>query len=161
MGAVTVEFKREAVQLANDSAQSLAHAARERGIRHEMLRTWKRQAQSRAGLTGTNGFPGNGKLTSDQEEIPSQRNCREGGLYSSTPQRVPDFTDGLGFLGYHGQATMLLTSEQPSSHQLMSSVCVSTFVPFFEPATSAMEAHGTIKSCKPKASVVVESVWSA
>ncbi len=55
--------------MANDSGKSLAQVARELGIRPEMVRTWKRQAQSRAGLTGTDVFPGNGKLTSDQEEI--------------------------------------------------------------------------------------------
>ncbi len=34
-----------------------------------MLRTRKRQAESRAGLTGGDVFPGNGKLTSQEEEI--------------------------------------------------------------------------------------------
>jgi transposase-like protein len=34
-----------------------------------MLRTWKRQAESRAGLTGGDIFLGNGKLTSQAEEI--------------------------------------------------------------------------------------------
>ena len=69
----TLEFKLEAVQLANDSDKSLTQVARELGIRPEMLRTWKRQAQSRAGLAATDVFPGNGKLTSDQEEIRSLR----------------------------------------------------------------------------------------
>lgn len=34
-----------------------------------MLRGWKRQAESRARLTPGDGFPGNGKLTSQEEEI--------------------------------------------------------------------------------------------
>ena len=65
----TLEFKLEAVQLAHDSDKSVTQVARELGIRPEMLRTWKRQAESRAGLAATDVFPGNGKLTSDQEEI--------------------------------------------------------------------------------------------
>ena len=65
----TLEFKLEAVRLANDSDKPVTQVARELGIRPEMLRTWKRQAESRAGLKGTDVFPGNGKLTSDQEEI--------------------------------------------------------------------------------------------
>jgi transposase len=34
-----------------------------------MLRTWKRQVESRAGLIGGDVFPGNGKLTSQEQEI--------------------------------------------------------------------------------------------
>ena len=65
----TLEFKLEAVGLATDSDKSVTQIARELGIRPEMLRTWKRQAESRVGLRETDVFPGNGKLTSDQEEI--------------------------------------------------------------------------------------------
>ena len=65
----TLEFKLEAVRLANDSSKPVSQIARELGIRSEMLRAWKRQAESRAGLGGTDIFPSNGKRTSDQEEI--------------------------------------------------------------------------------------------
>ncbi|MDQ3308523.1 MAG: transposase, partial [Gemmatimonadota bacterium] len=47
----------------------LAQVARELGIRPEMLRTWRRQAESRAGLAPGDVFPGNGKLTSQEEQI--------------------------------------------------------------------------------------------
>jgi transposase len=43
----TLEFKLEAVQLASTSKKPLAQVARELGIRPEMLRTWRRQAESR------------------------------------------------------------------------------------------------------------------
>ena len=65
----TSEFKLEAVRLANESEKSLTRVARELGIRPDMLRTWRRQAESRAGLTPGDAFPGNGKLTSQEEEI--------------------------------------------------------------------------------------------
>jgi transposase len=65
----TAEFKVEAVRMANDSGKPISQVARELGIRAEMLRTWKRQAESRAGLTPGDVFPGNGKLASPEEEI--------------------------------------------------------------------------------------------
>jgi transposase len=65
----TAEFKLEAVRLANESDKPLSQVARELGIRPDMLRTWRRQAESRAGLTPGDVFPGNGKLTSQEEEI--------------------------------------------------------------------------------------------
>jgi transposase len=65
----TAEFKLEAVRLASESKKPLAQVARELGLRPDMLRTWKRQAESRAGLTGGDVFPGNGKLTSQEAEI--------------------------------------------------------------------------------------------
>lgn len=65
----TLEFKLEAVRLASDSDKPVSQIARELGIRPEMLRAWKRQTERRAGLTETDVFPGNGKLTSDQAEI--------------------------------------------------------------------------------------------
>jgi transposase len=65
----TPEFKLEAVRLANESEKPLSQVARELGIRPDMLRTWRRQAESRAGLTPGDVFPGNGKLTSQEEEI--------------------------------------------------------------------------------------------
>src|SRR5262245_17147204 len=65
----TSEFKLEAVPLASESEKPLTLVARELGLRPGMLRTWKRQAERRAGLTGRGIFPGNGKLTSQEEEI--------------------------------------------------------------------------------------------
>lgn len=65
----TPEFKLEAVRMANDSERPLSQVARELGIRADMLRTWRRQAESRAGLAPGDVFPGNGKLTSQEEEI--------------------------------------------------------------------------------------------
>ena len=69
----TAEFKLEAVRMANDSDKPTTQVARELGIRPEMLRTWRRQAQSRAGLGVGDVFPGNGKLTSQEEEIRALR----------------------------------------------------------------------------------------
>ena len=69
----TPEFKLEAVRMANDSGKPVSQVARELGIRAEMLRTWKRQAESRAGLAPGDVFPGNGKLSSQEEEIRALR----------------------------------------------------------------------------------------
>jgi transposase len=65
----TGEFKLEAVRMANDSGKPTSRVARELGIRADMLRTWRRQAESRAGLVPGDVFPGNGKLTSQEEAI--------------------------------------------------------------------------------------------
>jgi transposase len=65
----TPEFKLEAVRLAENSGRPLSQVARELGVRSDMLRTWKRQAASRAGLTSGDVFPGNGKLSTQEEEI--------------------------------------------------------------------------------------------
>ncbi len=65
----TAEFKLEAVRLAKDSERPLSQVARELGIRPSMVRAWKRQAESRAGLMSGDVFPGNGKLSSQEEEI--------------------------------------------------------------------------------------------
>ncbi len=69
----TPEFEVEAVRLANDGRKPLSQVARELGIRPEMLRTWRRQAESRAGLIPGDVFPGNGRLTSQEEEIRALR----------------------------------------------------------------------------------------
>ena len=65
----TPEFKLEAVRMANDSGRPISQVARELGIRADMLRSWRRQAESRAGVAPGDVFPGNGKLTSQEEEI--------------------------------------------------------------------------------------------
>ena len=65
----TPEFKLEAVRLATRGDRPLSAVARELTIRPEMLRQWTRQARTRGSHGGTDVFPGNGKLTSQDEEI--------------------------------------------------------------------------------------------
>lgn len=65
----TAEFKREAVRLVTEEGRSPAQLARELGIRPDMLRTWRRQAEGRAGLASTDVFPGHGQLPSAEAEI--------------------------------------------------------------------------------------------
>lgn len=65
----TPEFKLEAVRLASMDDRKVSDVARELGLNAEMLRQWKRQAEARAGHTSSDVFPGNGKLTSQDEEI--------------------------------------------------------------------------------------------
>lgn len=65
----TAEFKLEAVRLVTEGSRPLAQVARELGIRPDMLRTWKRQTEGRAGLTPGEVFPGKGNLTGQDEEI--------------------------------------------------------------------------------------------
>lgn len=64
------EFKLEAVRLATAGDRSVAEVARELGVNAEVLRSWKRQmAKSGAETPVTDVFPGNGKLTSADEEL--------------------------------------------------------------------------------------------
>ena len=65
----TQEFKLEAVRLATSGERSLNQVARELGIRPDMLRQWKRQAEAPSGQAPPDVFPGNGRLTSQDEEI--------------------------------------------------------------------------------------------
>lgn len=62
----TKEFKLDAISLVLDEGLTIAEAARSLGIRANMLGRWVRENQA-----DTNGqaFRGNGKLTSEQEEI--------------------------------------------------------------------------------------------
>ena len=71
----TPEFKLEAVRLAKESGKPQAQVARELGIRPDMLRSWKRQAEGRAGFAAADVFPGNGHQPSQDEEL--QRLRRE------------------------------------------------------------------------------------
>ena len=67
------EFKVEAVRLASQGEKPLEQVARDLGVRSDTLRSWKKQAEGRAGLTSEDVFPGNGKLTSKDEEIRALR----------------------------------------------------------------------------------------
>ena len=65
----TQEFKLEAVRLAEGGDRSLNELARELGIRPNVLRQWRRQAEARAGRPAGEIFPGHGRLPSRDEEI--------------------------------------------------------------------------------------------
>ena len=62
------EFKLEAVRLATSGEKSLAQTARDIGVHPNLLSSWKREALASSSLSG-GVFPGNGKLTSQDEEI--------------------------------------------------------------------------------------------
>ncbi len=63
------EFKLEAIRQVSEGGKSLAQVARDLGIRPDMLRSWKRQAEGRAGLAAADVFPGNGQLPAQEAEI--------------------------------------------------------------------------------------------
>lgn len=65
----TREFKLEAVRLLTNGERKVADLARDLGVRPDILRGWQKQAEGRAGLKNDDVFPGNGKLTSKDEEI--------------------------------------------------------------------------------------------
>ena len=65
----TVDFKLEAVRLVLAGDRPLSAVAKELGVRPDMLRQWKRQAEGRAGRPAADVFPGNGKLPSADEEV--------------------------------------------------------------------------------------------
>ena len=61
----TAEFKREAVSLITNHGYGVSEAARNLGLHANMLRKWKRHLEQ----AGENAFPGNGRLSPDQEEL--------------------------------------------------------------------------------------------
>ena len=61
------EFKLEAVRLAASGERTLAQVARDLGVHANLLSVWKREAASTSLANAV--FPGNGKLTSQDEEI--------------------------------------------------------------------------------------------
>ena len=69
----TREFKLEAVRLVTSGERKVEELARELGVRPDMVRGWKKQAEGRAGLKQDDVFPGNGKLTSKDEELRTLR----------------------------------------------------------------------------------------
>lgn len=64
----SAEFKLEAVRLVQES-NSLAGASRELGVRADTLRRWCEEAEGRAGLSAEEVFPGQGNVSSKDEEI--------------------------------------------------------------------------------------------
>ena len=61
----TAEFKREAVSLITDHGYGVSEAARNLGLHANMLRKWK----GKLAQQGESAFPGNGRLSPDQEEV--------------------------------------------------------------------------------------------
>jgi transposase len=63
------EFKVEAVRQVTEGKKPISVVARELGLRPDMLRSWRRHAEGKAGLAPTDVFPGNGKLPSEELEV--------------------------------------------------------------------------------------------
>jgi transposase len=61
----TEEFKREAVRLVTDQGYGMVEAARNLGLNASMLGRWKREVEQ----TMNGAFPGNGRVSLDQEEV--------------------------------------------------------------------------------------------
>lgn len=61
----TAEFKAQAVKMVTDQKLSVAEAARQLGIRENLLRLWKKAFLER----GANAFPGPGRLSPADEEL--------------------------------------------------------------------------------------------
>lgn len=61
----TAEFTREAVSLITNHGYGVSEAARNLGLHAHMLRKWKRHVEQQ----GEHAFPGNGRLSPDQEEL--------------------------------------------------------------------------------------------
>jgi len=64
----SAEFKLEAVRLVQETG-SLAQVSRELGVRADTLGRWCEEAEGRAGLGADEIFPGQGKVSSKDEEI--------------------------------------------------------------------------------------------
>jgi transposase len=61
----TEEYKREAIRLVTEQGYCVSEAARNLGINAHMLGRWKREFD----MQGSAAFPGNGRMSSDQEEL--------------------------------------------------------------------------------------------
>ena len=72
----TREFKLEAVRLVVEEKKPASEAARQLGIRPDMLRAWRRQLEGRAGLSAEEASPGHGTAVAPEEEV--RRHRREG-----------------------------------------------------------------------------------
>jgi transposase len=65
----TREFKLEAVRMITSGERKVEELARDLGVRPDILRGWRQQTEGRAGLRNDDVFPGNGNLTSKDEEL--------------------------------------------------------------------------------------------
>lgn len=68
----TAEFKLEAVQRAAERQREgvpLTQVARELGVTDDLLRAWRRQVAQREGVPPADVFPGQGRVSSDEEEL--------------------------------------------------------------------------------------------
>jgi len=68
----SAEFKLEAVRRMQErraSGVSLNQVARELGVVPDVLRSWARQAEARAGAAPHDVFPGQGRLPTEQEAL--------------------------------------------------------------------------------------------
>lgn len=61
----TVEFKREAVRLAQTSGKPIAQVARELGISDSSIHQWRKELAAH----GDEAFPGSGHQTVQEEEL--------------------------------------------------------------------------------------------
>jgi transposase len=61
----SAEFKQEAVRLITEQRYGVAETARNLGVNVNMLRRWKQEYPTNAAPA----FPGNGRLTPEQEEL--------------------------------------------------------------------------------------------
>lgn len=61
----TVEFKREAVRLAQTSGKPIAPVARELGISDTSIHQWRKELAAQ----GNEAFPGSGHQTAQEEEV--------------------------------------------------------------------------------------------
>jgi transposase len=61
----SAEFKQEAVRLITDQHYGVAETGRNLGINVNMLRRWKQEYTANVHTA----FPGNGRLSSEQEEL--------------------------------------------------------------------------------------------
>jgi transposase len=59
------QFKLDAVKLVTEQGYNVSEAARNLGIDHNTLRRWKKQLET----DKSEAFPGNGKMTSEKEEL--------------------------------------------------------------------------------------------
>ena len=59
------QFKLDAIGLITEQGYNISEAARNPGIDHNTLRRWKKQLET----DESEAFPGNGKLTSEKEEL--------------------------------------------------------------------------------------------
>jgi transposase len=61
----TAEFKVEAVKLVTEQGYSVAEAARSLGISENLIRNWKQALKAK----GDQAFPGQGSLSSQEQEL--------------------------------------------------------------------------------------------